>query len=177
MKPYIRSIPLLAALALSACFVTFEPRIETAVLLADGDVSFCTPGDDPCQTGYVKDDGYILRSQDEDDNDEVSLRFEVLQETGSVTVYLGEAEVREQDASLWTYIVVSRNGTTDDGLPRFDLQMPDCNDMSAEQGILYGLERADSYTCTVSDLGKFRNFLIDTYADRFADPDWWIDEG
>jgi hypothetical protein len=175
MKPVIRAAPLLVLFALSACFVSLEPRIETAVLLAEGDVSICTPGDDPCQTGHVQGDGYTLRSENEDEED-LRLRFEPLLESGGLTIYLGEAQLRENDESTWTYVVARSNDTPENGLARFDLKMPDCNDMSAEQGILYGLERADSYSCTVSDLGKFRNFLIDAYSDRFADPDWWASD-
>lgn len=176
MKPYIRTIPLLASLALSACFVSSEPRIETAVLLGEGDIAFCTPDDDPCQSAYLEGDAYVLRPEDEDDGEEIRLRFEPLIEAGGQMIYLGEAELREEDESAWTYIAVRENGVTDDGLPRFDLQMPDCNDMSAEQGILYGMERADSYSCTVTDLAGFRNYLIDTYGDHFADPEWWLEE-
>lgn len=176
MKPHIHAIPLLALLVLSACFVSSEPRIETAVLLAEGNVSLCTPGDDPCQTAYVEGDGYVLRPVEEGEED-MYLRFEALTEVGGQTIYLGEAELREDDdESAWAYIAVRQNGVTDEGLPRFEVKMPDCNDMSAEQGILYELERADSYSCIVSDLDKFRNFLIDAYADRFADPEWWTEE-
>ena len=97
-------------------------------------------------------------------------------EAGGQTIYLGEAELRDGSESVWSYIVARRSGDTDEGIARFDVQMPGCNDMSAEQGILYALERADSYSCIVTDLAKFRNFLIDAYADQFADPAWWADE-
>lgn len=175
MKTCLRVLPLMGTLMLSGCFMTLEPRIEVASLLSEGPAVFCTPGDDPCLTAEVENDGYVLRTQTVDE-EEMYLRFEPLAEAGGLMIYLGEAELQEEEQSVWTFILARQSGLTEDGLPRFDVQMPGCNDMSAEQGILYSIERADSYSCLVSDIGKFRNFLIDTYSERFADPEWWITE-
>lgn len=174
MKPHVFVIPLLALASLTACFMTEAPRIEAGTLLADGPVVFCSPDND-CQTGQVAGDGYVVAS-DNDSEEDMRLRFEPLAEAGGVQIYLGEAELRDEDSSAWTYLVARASADTKDGLPRFDIMLPGCNEFGDPVRAQYGLVRSDSYTCVVDDLGAFRSFLTDNYLDKFANPAWWADE-
>ncbi len=172
MKPHILVIPLLATTLLSACFMSEAPRVVTGTLLAKGPVAFCTPDEPPCRTGIPSGDGYLLTLED-DDQEEVRVRFEPLTEAGGVPVYLGEAELRDEDEVGWIYVVARPTSASVDGAPRFEIAMPDCADMGDEDSHRSGIVRADSKTCTVTDIAGFRAFLKETYADEFADPAWW----
>jgi len=175
MNPLVRTMPVIALAFLTACFMSKTPRIETGTLLAEGPVVFCSSDDDDCQTGQIEGDGYVIASDTEDEED-MRLRFEPLAEAGGVQIYLGEAEMRDEDSSVWAYVVARASAAAPEGLPRFDIMMPGCNDHEEAVRAQYGLVRADSYTCTVDDLGAFRDYLTDNYLDRFANPDWWADE-
>jgi hypothetical protein len=175
MKPHVFVIPLLALTALAGCFMSTEPRIAAGVLLADGPVAFCLPDEDPCQTGLPDGDGYLIQSEDEDEED-VRLRFEALTEVDGVVIYLSETELSDEADRAWTYLVARSAGETPDGLAQFDLMMPSCSDLPPEQGERFGIIHADAYSCTVTDLEGFRAYLIETYTDDFADPAWWADE-
>ena len=175
MTPLFRALPLLAALLLPACYLSSTPHIETGVLLSDGNAVFCSPDDGDCQTGRIDGDGYLVKSDDGDEED-MRLRFEPLVMAGGVQVYVAEAELREQHEAAWAYLVARRNGDSDDGLPRFDVMMPGCNDFDEATRARYAIARTDSYTCGFSDYAAFRQFLSDNYAARFADDAWWADE-
>lgn len=175
MNPLVRIVPVLALGFLTACFMSETPRIETGTLLAEGPVVFCSPDDDDCQTGQVEGDGYVVASDNQDEED-MRLRFEPLIEAGGVQVYLGEAELRDEDSSAWSYVVARSSTGTPDGLPSFDIMMPGCNDFDETVRAQYGLVRSDSYSCVVDDLGAFRSFLTDNYSEKFANPDWWADD-
>ena len=172
MTLIVRTIPLLALVLLSACFMSQTPRIETGTLLAEGPVIFCPSDEDDCQTGEIEGDGYRVPSDNPDEED-VRLRFEPLVEANGVQIYLGEAELRDEDTSTWTYLVARPAAGAPDGLPRFEIMMPGCNDLDSSVREQYGIVRADSYTCTVDDLGAFRTYLTDNYLDKFANSDWW----
>jgi hypothetical protein len=174
MNPLVRIVPLFALGFLTACFMSETPRIETGTLLGDGPVVFCSPDDD-CQTGRIEGDGYVVASDNQDEED-TRLRFEPLVEAGGVQVYLGEAELRDEDSSAWSYLVARSVTDTADGRPRFDIIMPGCNDFDDTVRAQYGLVRSDSYSCVVDDLDAFRSYLTDNYSEKFANPAWWSDE-
>jgi hypothetical protein len=173
MKPHILVIPLLASTLLSACFMSEEPRVVTGTLFARGPVAFCSPEDPPCRIGVPSGDGYVLTFEEDGNPEEVSVRFEPLTEVGGVPVYLGEAELREEGEVGWIYLVARPTNATVEGAPRFEIAMPDCADMGDEDSQRSGIVRADSTSCTVTDIAGFRAFLKETYVDEFADPAWW----
>lgn len=160
------------AFALSACFMSSEPRIETGVMLADGPVSFCIPDDPPCSTGYVEGDGYVVASEDENE-EAMRLRFEVLTEVNGVPIYLGEAELREGEDSAWVYILARDAGEGPEGPAQFYIQMPDCDDMDEDVRARSGVTQADAYTCMISDLPAFRAYLVEAHKDDFTESDFW----
>lgn len=175
MKPHVCVIPLLALSVLSGCFLSAEPRIKTGVMLAPGPVAFCTPDEPPCRTGYPSGDGYVIASE-EDDEEDLHLRFEALTEAAGVPVYLGEAELRDGDGSAWSYIVARPATASVDGAPRFEIAMPSCSDLDKTRDDRFGIVRTDAYSCTVTDLAGLRELLITDYAEELADPAWWSDE-
>ena len=97
----------------------------------------------------------------------------MLAETGAGTVYVGEAELRNEDGSVWAYLLARAASTPGEGYPEFDIVMPACND--AEPGVqsAYGITRADAYSCEIGDFAAFRRYLIDTHSDRCDDPAFW----
>lgn len=175
MKPHVFVIPFLALTALAGCFMSTELRIEAGVPLADGPVAFCMPDEQPCQVGQPEGDGYLVKAEQEDEED-VRLRFEPLTEAGGAQIYLGEAELRDDGDVAWSYLVARADGKTPEGLVRYVLMMPGCSDMDAAQRERFSIKKADSYTCTVNDLANFRAYLIETHTERFADSAWWADE-
>ncbi len=175
MKPHFFVTSILALSVLSACFMSAEPRIEAGMLLAQGPVAFCTPDEPPCKIGYPSDDGYIIASEDEGEED-LRMRFEALTEAGGVPIYLGEVELSDGDDSAWSYIVARPTNASIDGAPQYEIAMPSCSDLDKARDDQFGIVRTDAYSCTVTDLGGLREFLITDYAEKFADPDWWADE-
>lgn len=164
-----------SSLALTACFLSETPHIETGVHLAEGTVLFCSDDDPPCQTGFQEGDGYVVYSGDPEEED-LRLRFEVLTETPAGTIYVGEAELRDEDSSAWAYILARAAEAPAEGFPEFDIVMPSCSDAAPETHASYGISRADTYSCEIDNFAAFRRFLIDTYSDRFADPTFWRED-
>lgn len=174
MSPHIRVTPIFALLLLSACFVSEEPRIAHGELLASGPVALCTPDDPPCRIAVPSGDGYIVEADDEEEDD-LFLRFEALTEAGGVPVWLGEVELREGDETAWSYIVARPAIAAPETMPHFDIAMPGCGEIAAGDEPAAGVERTDPYACTVTDIARFRAYLTRAYAERFADPAWWAD--
>jgi hypothetical protein len=174
MKPLAGLIALAALPLLSACFVSETPHIAEGESLARGPIALCTPDDPPCRIALPSGDGYIVASEDGDEED-LLIRFEALAEAGGAPVWLGEVELREDGQSAWSYIVARPVAATVGEAPRFDVAMPGCGDLAPEREAEAGVERADAYSCTVTDMARFRAYLNHDYADRFADPAWWAD--
>ena len=172
MKPHVCVIPLLALTVLSGCFMSAEPRIKTGVMLARGPVAFCTPDEPPCKIGYPSGDGYVIASEEEGEED-LHLRFEALTEAAGVPVYLGEAELSDGDDTAWSYIVARPTNASVDGAPRYEIAMPSCSDLDKARDDQFGIVRTDAYSCTVTDLPAFRQYLRDNYAGKFSDPAFW----
>jgi hypothetical protein len=172
MKWQTTALALASSIVLTACFLSGEARIQTGTLLADGPVSFCTDDDPPCQTGFPDGDGYIIYSGDPEEED-TRLRFEVLTGSGASTVYIGEAELRDDSEPAWAYVLVRASAAPGDGFPQFDLILPSCNDGDDAAHSAYGILRSDAYTCEVRDFAAFRTYLIETYSGRFSDPAFW----
>ncbi len=101
MKPHVYVIPFLALTVLAGCFMSTEPRIETGAALGEGPVAFCMPDEQPCQIGQPEGDGYLVRAEEEDEED-VRLRFEPLTEADGATIYLGESELRDDEDVAWS---------------------------------------------------------------------------
>lgn len=180
MKPQVCMIPILALSVLSGCFMSAEPRITTGVMLERGAVAFCTPGEPPCRIGYPSGDGYVIASEEEDEED-LHLRFEALTEAAGVPVYLGEAEMRDGENAAWIYIVARPARALVDGAPGYEIAMPSCRDPDRTRDDRTlddrsGIVRTGAYWCTVTDLAGLRELLVTDYAEEFADPAWWSDE-
>lgn len=175
MKSHVYVMLLLGLMALSGCFLSAEPRIETGVMLARGPVAFCVPDDPPCKIGYPSGDGYQAASDDPGE-DSLQMRFEALTEAGGVTVYLGEIELRAGDETGWIYVVARPQGGTVEAAPRYEMAMPECNDNDPDRDAEFGIVRQDAYSCTVTDLAAFRSYLLTVQAANLADPDWWAEQ-
>lgn len=175
LKWQTAALAIASSFCLTACFLSGASKIETGLRLAGGDVLFCTDDDPPCQTGTPKDDGYIIRSSDPEEED-VFLRFEVLTESEAGTIYVGETELKDEDETAWAYLLARASETEAADLPAFDIVLPACNDGDAEVQSGFGIIRTDSYSCEVGDFEDFRNYLIATYADRFGNPAFWRGE-
>lgn len=161
-----------ALLLLPGCFLSERALVRKGVLLSDGPAVFCTPGDTECPTGVVTGDGYSVSSENDQEED-IVLRFEALTEAGGETIWLGEAELRDEDSSAWMYVLARRAGETPEGIARIAMQLPACSDMPDEDSARFKLPRADAYSCAVTDLASFREYLIARYGASFADPEWW----
>jgi len=172
MKPHGIVIAALSLMALSGCFMSQVPRVETGTLFAPGDVAFCSPDEETCQIGFPSGDGYLIAPENGEE-EEVRLRFEPLTEANRTPVYLGEVELREGDEAIWTYIVARPSGGFVNEAPRFDIIMPGCNDTAPGRDAEFGIVRADAYTCLVTDLEAFRTFLTANYSAQFASDAWW----
>lgn len=171
-KPHVFVIAALALTALSGCFMSDTPRVETGSLFARGPVAFCSPDEEKCQIGYPSGDGYVVEAEDGDEED-IRMRFEPLTEAAGVPVYLGEIELRDDGQSAWAYLVARPSGGFVNEAPRYEIVMPGCNELAAEREAEFNIVRADAYTCLVTDLNAFRAYLITDYADHFADPAFW----
>lgn len=174
MKWQTTALALASSIVLTACFLSDEAHIQTGALLAEGPVSFCTDDDPPCQTGFRDGDGYIVYSGDPEEED-LRLRFEALTGEGASTIYIGEAELREDDESAWAYVLVRAAPVPGEGFPEYDLIVPSCNDGDEAAHSAHGIIRSDAYSCEISDFDAFRTYLIEAYSDRFSDPAFWRD--
>lgn len=175
MKPHAWLIALAAAPLLSACFLSEAPNIIEGELLARGPIALCTPDDPPCKIAVPSGDGYVVEAEDGEEEN-LHIRFETLTEAGGVPVWIGEVELREGDASVWSYVVARPVNVTVDSAPRFDLAMPGCDEIAPGAEAEAGVARTDPYACAVTDYALFRTYLTSTYAERFVDPAWWADE-
>ncbi len=164
MKTHVLVIAALSLTALSGCFMSEVPRVETGTLFARGPVAFCSPDEEKCQIGYPSGDGYVVEAEDSEEQ-EIHMRFEPLTEADGVSVYLGEIELRDDDEAAWVYLVARPSGG-------FVNEAPLASDREAE----FSIVRADAYTCMVTDLAAFRTYLITDYAERFANDAWWAGE-
>jgi hypothetical protein len=175
MKPHVFVIAALSLTALSGCFMSKVPRVETGTLFARGPVAFCSPDEEKCQIGYPSGDEYVVEAEDTEEQD-IHMRFEPLTEADGVPVYLGEIELREDDEAAWVYLVARPSGGFLNEAPRYEIIMPGCRDLASDREAEFSIVRADAYTCTVTDLAVFRTYLITDYADRFANNAWWAGE-
>ena len=174
-KSHVFVIAALSLTALSGCFMSEVPRVETGTMFARGPVAFCSPDEEKCQIGIPSGDGYVVESEDANEED-IRLRFEPLTEADGVTVYLGEIELREGEESEWAYLVARPSTGFINDAPRIEIIMPGCRDLPRDREAEYGISRSDPYTCLVTDLAGLRTYLTSAYGEKFASDAWWAGE-
>ena len=167
--------------ALSACFYSEVPLIpagEQVRLPYDG-VVLCL--DDDCRIVMAEDDGTykIPPPPEEADEKPLFVRFQMLAAPGSDEdmnpVYLAEAEMQDGEEVSYHYLVAHRRIDTVTHVPTYEFVMPSCNDAADEALARFGIERADSYSCRVSDLEAFKTYLVETHSADFETEDFWKD--
>ena len=60
-----------------------------------------------------------------------------------------------------------------DGLKAFDVELPWCGDVSQEEREAYGIEKLDSYTCSLPTETSISDYLRTAQKAYFDDPVWW----
>tara|TARA_R110002049_G_scaffold225523_1_gene397500 strand:- start:1606 stop:2142 length:537 start_codon:yes stop_codon:yes gene_type:complete len=178
MAPFRIAAALLALIGLSACFYSETPLIpagEQVTLPYDG-VNLCL-GDD-CRSVMVGADGVYVIPPPEDEADEKPLlvRFVLLVDDGDNPVYLAEAEMQDGAEVSYHYLVahIRREATTH--VPTYEFAMPACNDAPSDYLEHYGVERADSYSCTVTDLAAFKAYLVARHGEDFKTDTFWEED-
>ncbi|MFN7055280.1 hypothetical protein [Hyphomonas sp.] len=172
MLAFLRYLPLAASLGLlTACFVSEDALIGQGVRLHDGPVAFCLGPDDPCLPAPLEGDTYLAASGDSG----TPMRFVPLTEAGGQPVWLGEAEIREEDSDERAFmILVARpESFAADGTLNIRIMTPDCYEAGEDMRARYGIEQVDQYICATPDLETLSAYLIERHGADFADPDWW----
>jgi hypothetical protein len=176
---------LIGLIALSACFYSDVPLIPEGeqVTLPYNGVVLCLADD--CRIVMVGDDGMyeVSPPEDEDPGEEpLFVRFQELvpeQDLANSTtdpVYLAEVEMREDGDVSYQYLVahLRRDATTH--VPTYEFVMPSCGE--APDGALarYEIEQADTYSCRVTDLDAFKQYLIEVHSADFQTEEFWKED-
>jgi len=164
---------------LSACFYSEVPLIpagEQVTLPYDG-VVLCL-GDD-CRNVMAGDDGTytIPPPREEADEKPLFVRFQMLDaqssSEGANPIYLAEAKMQDGDEVSYHYLLAHiRLGATTH-VPTYEFAMPACNDAPESALERFSIERTDSYSCRVSDLETFKNYLVETHSEDFGTEEFW----
>lgn len=174
MLSLLRYAPLSICLALlPACFVSDQPLIGEGIRIHDGPIALCLEPDDPCSPAQWVGDQYLV----DDSDGSLPIRFVHLTEAGGLPVWLGEAELsdEEDEERAWAYVVARAEGMTPDGTLNVRIVMPDCNIASEDARARYGIEQVDRYACMAADLEQLSAYLVERHAGDFADTGWWLD--
>ena len=165
-----------AILFLAACFMSDEPLLPEGegILLAQTPVEFCD-AEDSCEPATIEGDTYVIQPPpDADDEAPAYLRFGYLTGEGRDAVYLAEARLTDEDGeSEWYYLVARALPDAADGTRRYQVVLPSCTKATDEQMVAYGIEKRDSYTCSIGSWQDLSAFLLETQAENFSDPEWW----
>lgn len=164
-----------AVLFLGACFLSESQLIGEGARLQDGPLAFCIDPDEPCHEVVPRDDGYLVLPHPEEAGEEgpIFVRFMPLTQAGGWQIWLGEVELGEDSETAWAYVVVRPAGETAGGVTEYQVAIPSCNEAGDADFARYALERDGSYSCRVSDIAAFADYLAARHSDDFADPDWW----
>lgn len=167
--------------ALSACFYSEVPLIlagEHVTLPYDG-VVLCL--EDDCRIVMAEDDGTYTIPPPPEAQDEKPLfvRFQMLAAPSSHEdmnpVYLAEAQMRDGEDVSYHYLVAHRRIDALTHVPTYEFAMPACNDAADEALERFSIERADSYSCRVSDLEAFKTYLAEAHSADFETAEFWKD--
>lgn len=170
MADMVRFTPLLLGLAmLTACFVSEEPLIEQGARIHDGPVAFCVSDSEICHSASPLVDGYLVRDPD----GETPMRFVPLTEALDGPVWLGEAELGDEDGRTWVYVIARPESLSADGTMNFRVVMTDCARADDEMLARFGFSVVDTYSCLVSDIESLATYLVERHGTDFTDPDWW----
>lgn len=163
------------ALFLGACFLSERQLIGEGVRLQEGPLAFCMEPDEPCLEAVTREDGYLVMPLPEhaDEEEPIFVRFAPLTRAGGADIWLGEAELTEDDDRAWAYVVARRAGRAENGVTEYKMAIPTCEEASDSQLIRYGLERNGLYACTVTNINAFAEYLTERHTADFADADWW----
>lgn len=167
-----------AALLLAGCFLSDKPLIGEGVYIHDGPLTFCLDASEPCHQTTLQEDAYLILPNPEDGADEkpIAVRFRPLMKAGGETIWLGEADLSgEGDQEAWGYVVARRLKDTDLGVREYEVAVPDCSQANSSDLIRYGLEKEGSYSCRVTDLDAFAEYLRMRHAEDFASAVWWAE--
>lgn len=175
-----RILSALASLAaLTACFYSEVPLIppDEQVTLPYNGVVLCLADD--CRIVMAGKDGvYEITPPEDEDDTPLFVRFQVLIANEGNPVYLAEAEMRDDgDPKVsYQYLVAHQRVNAQTHVPTYEFAMPSCND--APDGTLeaFGIERADSYACRVTDLDAFKQYLIEVHSADFETEAFWKED-
>jgi hypothetical protein len=164
-----------AALLLSGCFLSEKPLIGEGVHIHEGPLTFCLDGDEPCHQTTLQEDAYLVLPHPEDGEERpIAVRFRPLMEAGGQTIWLGEANLSEDDEeAAWAYVVARKLKDTDLGVREYEVAVPDCSGANASDLLRYGLEKEGSYSCRVTDIDAFSEYLREHHGGDFANNAWW----
>ena len=172
----LKFLPLIAALlVLPACFVSETQLLPEGegVMLAQEPLQFCDEVDS-CVASAVVGDGYLLEPDHEGDEPSF-LRFVELVRKDEIVVYLGEAELtNDEGGKIWFHLVARAMSPSEDGITKVLVVQPDCNEATAEQKEAFGITQIDSYTCNIGSREDLSAYLIEAHSEDFYDPDWWL---
>ena len=164
---------------LTACFVSETPFIpdEDMVRLGEGTILVCGDGDDCSQTiPNAKDNGYIMMPPPDEDDAPLPLKFAPLMESSMGQLWLAEIDMTEEDEAAYVVGVVRRAPEFDaDGMTAYDIALPWCGDVEEDEAEAYGIEKLDSYTCSLPETVSISQYLRETHLEEFEDPEWWED--
>jgi hypothetical protein len=173
MAEMVRFTPLLVALAmLTACFVSDEPLIEQGARIHDGPVAFCVADSEICHNAGTLGDGYLVR----DTEGETPMRFVPLTEAPDGPVWLGEAELGDEDGRAWVYVIARPESLSADGTMNFRVVMTDCALADDAMRARFGFSAVDPYSCLTPDLESLSAYLLERHGADFTDPDWWLNQ-
>ena len=179
MAPF-RILTALASLAaLTACFYSEVPLIPPGeqVTLPYNGVVLCL--EDDCRIVMAGKDGvYEIAPPEDEDDTPLFVRFQVLIANGDNPVYLAEAEMRDDDDQdvSYQYLVAHQRVNAATHVPTYEFAMPSCNDAADGTLEAFGIERADSYACRVTDLAAFKQYLITVHSADFETEAFWEDD-
>lgn len=181
LKSVLKSVLAVSALALlPACFMSEAPFIspDDAVRLDEASVILVCSSEDDCARTVPNrgNKGYFMMPPEDEGEDEepVAVRFAPLMDTAVGPVWLTEIRMVEDDETAYVVGVTRRAPEFDvDGLKGFDVELPWCGDVSEEERESWGIEKLDSYTCSLPSDASIADYLRETHKAWFDDPDWW----
>ena len=163
----------------SACFMSDTPFIPEgeAVRLDEASVILvCNEADDCARTVPNRGNkGYLMiPPPDEDDEEPINVRFAPLMDTEMGPVWLTEIRMVEDGETTYVVGVTRRAPEFDaDGMKAFDIELPWCGDVSEDERAVWGIEKLDSYTCSLPAEAPIADYLRASHKSYFDDPVWW----
>ena len=176
----LKSLSAIGVIAmLPACFMSDTPFIPEgdAVRLDEAAVILVCSDEDDCARTVPNrgNKGYLMiPPPDEPDEEPVAVRFTPLMDTAMGPVWLTEIRMVEDEETVYVVGVTRRAAEYDaDGVKAFDVELPWCGDVSEEERDTWGIDKLDSYTCSLPAKAPVADYLRDAYKAYFDDPEWW----